>query len=234
MIILITGGFFFLANEIDKAQGFTTSSNVKEKCEAVQKARFASAVTCALGIRLLCVSLLGEMHQSRRNKISSQSVPPALTAPYYFRKPALAGPCKRARWWLTCMVLKKFSSMRVAWLRKICSAASWLISCCTISTLVGLGLALPRLPVASLLVNVRSKRHQLDTNENVKHKLREGSVFRMTCIFPKDPPDLEKFVKLLSGQDNGAETSAEKTVTTACPLPLPRPEETKMRPHIAE
>ena len=38
--------------------------------------------------------------------------------------------CKRASWWLTCMAPTTFSSVRVAWLRRIRSAASWLISGC--------------------------------------------------------------------------------------------------------
>ena len=59
--------------------------------------------------------------------------------------------------------------------------------------------------------------------------------FRMTCILPQDPPDdLEKCVKLLSGQDNGAETSAEEPVAPACSLARPRPEETPRNEFLSQ
>ena len=59
--------------------------------------------------------------------------------------------------------------------------------------------------------------------------------FRMTCILPKDPPDdLEKCVKLLSGQDNGAETSAEEPMAPACSLARPRPEETPRNEFLSQ
>ena len=93
------------------------------------------------------------------------------------------------------------------------SSAILLVFHCPFSSLEGLGLALSRLPVSSLPLSVRSTRDQLDTSENVRCRLRERHVSRMTCIFSTRDPQyaLEKFVKLQSGQDNGSETSAEIT-----------------------
>ena len=77
------------------------------------------------------------------------------------------------------MIPGKFSSVRVAWLRNVCSAASWLISGCAnqlafrfpFGSLAGLGLALSRLPVPSLSTDVRGTRHQL-----VNIRLRRSSA----------------------------------------------------------
>ena len=106
-----------MTNDVDNARSVRASGNVREKLSALKMraSHLPQHVRLASTHARVCVSLSGEIRQSRRTQTSvASSDPPGLTAPHCVQKNKFSWPCNRASSWLTCMIPGNFSSVRGA------------------------------------------------------------------------------------------------------------------------